>query len=202
MSIDDAGPTARRRAEQAAPIEVLRAPDVRTIGVTIMLPEPFRSTLQTLRASYGDPAADTIAPHVTLVPPTDVSTAELDAFVDYIEEVADRHDPFAIKLAGTGSFLPVSPVVFVRLDTGGSQCAALEADLRSGPVTRHLEFDYHPHVTVAHHVSPEALRRAADELAGFSGELVVEEIHLDELAGDERWQPVRIFPLGCGRRGG
>ncbi len=182
--------------QSARAILVESPPTVRTIGITIPLPEPYRSTLQAHRASYGDPAADTIPPHVTLMPPTEVLSSDLADLIEHAAAVASRHTPFVIELAGTDTFRPISPVVFVRLVAGHEACGALEADLRSGPIRRDLEFAYHPHVTVAHHVATASLDRAAAELAGFAGSFLVASFELDELGPDEAWQPVRTFRIG------
>ena len=68
-------------------------------------------------------------------------------------------------LSGTGTFRPVSPVVFVQVSRGIAHCEALERAVRSGPVERTLDFPYHPHVTVAHHLDEAALDRAFESLA-------------------------------------
>ncbi len=66
----------------------------------------------------------------------------------------------------------------------------------AGRWSRALDFHYHPHVTVAHHVPDEALDRAFAELADFECTFVVEEFHLYEHGADGVWRPVRSFALG------
>ncbi len=39
-----------------------------TIGVAIAVPEPWAGELQRYRASFGDPLAEAIPTHITLVP--------------------------------------------------------------------------------------------------------------------------------------
>ncbi len=68
-----------------------------------------------------------------------------------------------------------------------------------GPLDVDLDYPYHPHVTVAHHLDDELLDRAFDELADFECQFDVDEFHLyehDEAAG---WQPTHDFPLGRAR---
>ena len=76
-----------------------------------------------------------------------------------------------------------------------SNCEALEVSLRSGPVSRDLDFYYHPHVTVAHNVSDESLDRAFIELADYSVTFEVGAFHLYELGADGVWRPVDEFTL-------
>lgn len=167
-----------------------------TIGVSIAIPSPHAEMLQAKRASFGDPLADSIPTHVTLLPPTEVDDDELTEAVEHLEEVAAEKTSFRMVLRGTGSFRPISPVVFVQVSGGLADCELLEKAVRRGPLERSLEFYYHPHVTVAHHVPEEALDRAFTELADFECEFVVGEFHLYEHGTDGVWRPVRSFSLG------
>ena len=81
--------------------------------------------------------------------------------------MAEAGSAFEVHLRGTGTFRPVSPVVFVSLVQGISQTEQLAAAVRSGPLDVDVEFPFHPHVTVAHHLTDEQMDRAFDELAEF-----------------------------------
>ena len=168
----------------------------RTIGVSIPVPEPYGSLLQRCRAGFGDPAAHAIPSHVTLLPPTDVTSAVLPPLVRHLAAVARAGRAFPLRLAGTGTFRPRSPVVFVTLVEGGPECAELQEAVRSGPVPRPLDFPYHPHVTVAHGIPAEALDRAQRELADFAADWTVTGFSLYERGADEVWHPLREFPFG------
>jgi 2'-5' RNA ligase len=170
----------------------------RSIGVAIGLPEPFNTELQSWRERLGDPNAQRIPPHVTLLPPTEVAASSLDAIEEHLRQVAMTEQGFTIKLRGSATFLPVSPVVFVPLVLGISECERLEAKVRSGPLGRELRFPYHPHVTVAHDLPPEALDKAFDALAAYDGEFHVHGFSLFEQDGDGTWRPLRDFVFGGG----
>ena len=58
-----------------------------------------------------------------------------------------------------------------------------------------LEYPYHPHVTVAHHLDDARLDQAFAELAGFECEFEVDEFHLYVHDSEQGWQPTRDFPL-------
>ena len=75
--------------------------------------------------------------------------------------------PFRIHLRGTGTFRPVSPVVFVTLAEGISAVRAARRRRTPGPLAVDLAFPYHPHVTIAHHLDDPTLDRAFEELADF-----------------------------------
>lgn len=169
-----------------------------TIGVSIAIPPPHGEFLQERRAAFGDMSAWQIPAHITLLPPTEVSDGSYAAFREHCAKVAGAHAAFEVVLRGTGTFRPVSDVVFIQVARGVSACEGLEADLRSGPVSRDLEFNYHPHVTVAHNVSTEALDRAFNELADYAVTFQATSYHLYELGRDGVWRSVHGFELSGG----
>ena len=165
-------------------------------GVSVAIPDPWGTELQRHRAEVGDPLAHAIPPHVTLLPPTVIPPGELRPFMRDLRTVASAHEPFTMALRGTGTFRPVSPVVFVQVARGIPECERLEQAVRSGPVTRALEFPYHPHVTIAHAIDTPGLDRAFDELVGFEAVFRVDRFHLYEHGEDEVWRPMKEFTLG------
>jgi 2'-5' RNA ligase len=167
---------------------------VPTIGVAVAIPEPWASRLQDYRTSIGDVTAEKIPTHITLVPPTEVG--HLAPVEEHLAERAVRHGAFRIHLRGTGTFRPVSPVVFVNVVEGISQCEQLAFDCRSGPLASELQFPYHPHVTIAHHLSDERMDQAFEELAGLECRFDVAEFHLYLHDADTGWQPDTSFALG------
>ena len=104
--------------------------------------------------------------------------------------------PFCVHLRGTGTFRPLSPVVFVSLVEGISQCEQLADVVRRGPLATELAFPYHPHVTVAHHLPDDQLDLAFEGLAAFECEFDVADFHLYVHDSELGWQPTRSFPLG------
>ena len=165
-----------------------------TIGVAIAVPEPYASELQTHRAMFGDPLALAIPSHVTLVPPTEV-VDDLDRVLDHLALVAERHQAFGLRLRGTATFRPVSPVVFVAVTEGISACEMLAHDVRQGPLGQKLEFPYHPHVTVAHHLDEAALDEAYDALADYACAFDVDAFSLYVHGDDGVWRPEATFAL-------
>lgn len=168
---------------------------VRTIGVAVAIPEPWASQLQDYRARLGDATASMIPTHITLVPPTEVAEELVDAIEEHLDAVATTVDAFAVHLRGTGTFRPVSPVVFVAVVEGISSCEQLASAVRRGPLGVELSFPYHPHVTVAHDLSEEALDRAFEELADFECTFEVDDFHLYVHDEQEGWRPTRDFAL-------
>jgi len=169
---------------------------IRTIGVAITVPEPYGGSLQRVREGYGDELAASIPTHITLLPPTEVDAGDMDDIEKHLRTIAESLPSFEIRLRGTGSFRPVSPVVFVSVVVGLGDCERLEALVRTGPLGRELTFPYHPHVTIAHDIPADDLQWAFDEMAGYDVRFEVWGFSLYELGRDGVWRPQRDFPLG------
>lgn len=167
-----------------------------TIGVSIALPEPWGRQLQHYRLSLGDDSARQIPSHITLVPPTSIPDDSYADIADHLRAVAADHAPFEVHLRGTGTFRPVSPVVFIALARGISECELLAADLRAGPLSQETEFPYHPHVTIAHHVDETTMERAFIDMAGFDCTFEVPSLWLYTFDASLGWVKSAEFRLG------
>jgi 2'-5' RNA ligase len=168
------------------------------IGVAVGVPEPWGSQLDQARKEAGDPLAALIPSHVTLLGPTDIDPAALPAIEAHLASVAACRSPFPVRLRGTGTFRPVTEVVFVAVAAGISEFELLADAVRDGPLERELHFPYHPHVTVAHDIPTPALDAVFDRLADFSAAFEVDRFTLYVHGDDGHWRPVRDFPLARG----
>lgn len=167
-----------------------------TVGVALPVPDPWGACLCQARLSYGEDRARHIPTHVTLLPPTRLEAQEVDRLRGHLRQVARTHRPFEVVLRGTGTFRPVSQVVYVQVAQGVAPCEQLEQSVRQGPVASPLAFPYHPHVTVAHDLPQERLDRAFTELAGFCCRFTATELRMYLHTGDQAWRSVATYPLG------
>lgn len=165
------------------------------LGVTIAIPEPFGVELARAREAAGDPLAGVVPPHVTLLPPTQVSEDRFDDVHAMLEQITATHPEFTLGLNGTGTFLPISPVVFVALEQGWEECHHLHADLNTGILGRERDFPYHPHVTIAQNIEVGHLERAHERMADFNARFTVTSIELFEHAGG-LWNELKSYRLG------
>ncbi|MFI5496438.1 2'-5' RNA ligase family protein [Actinoplanes sp. NPDC051859] len=171
------------------------------IGVAIDIPAPWGPELTRRRAEAGDPQAAYTPAHVTLLGPTEIPTAALPAVERHLAKVAAAQEPFVVHLRGTGTFRPITEVVFVTLAAGISECELLAAAIvEAEAVHRDSRFPYHPHVTVAQDVDPAALDAVFDDLAEFEARFDVPAFtlfsHDLSAAGDGPWQRRRDYSLG------
>ena len=165
------------------------------IGVAVQVPEPHASVLVGWRRRIGDPEAEKIPPHITLLPPTDFEPDQLELVEKHLTEAAATVAPFTMRLAGTGTFRPVSQVVFVQVSAGISQCEMLERAVRRPPIERPVDFPYHPHVTVGHHIADPQLDEAFDGLRDFVAQFRVDSFRMYTQDPDGSWRSYRVFPL-------
>ena len=185
------------------------APDAHqcVIGVAIALPSHYAAQVRAVREAAGDPLAEVVPPHITLLPPTAVDVGSLEEVMRHLRNVATGTQPFDVHLDEVGTFLPVSPVVYLSLRSGAKECDSLQARVRDrrGPLARSLSFPFHPHVTLAHEVADEGLDVAARQGAGLVMDFTVTKLHLyrhltrsgcDEYPGSGGWEVVAAFAFG------
>ncbi|HEY5248079.1 MAG TPA: 2'-5' RNA ligase family protein [Dermatophilaceae bacterium] len=168
------------------------------ISVSVAVPAPFATELQRLRASFGDPSARTIPTHVTLLSPTEIADEDGPQIHEHLRRVARAQKPFTMLLRSTGTFRPVSPVVFVQVAGGISACERIEQAIRTGPLKRDVAFYYHPHVTIAHNVDESAMDRAFNELASYECSFEVSAFNLFAHGDDLVWHSVSTFDFNTG----
>jgi 2'-5' RNA ligase len=185
------GQAEQRSTTVAGPV----VPGLVRVGVAIGIPQPWGGQLDAARRRAGDPQAELIPSHVTLLGPTDVPEGAQPEIEEHLAEVARGHRSFPMQLRGTGTFRPVTEVVFVAIAAGISNCELLAAAVRSGPLERVLAYPYHPHVTVAHDLTPAALDSAFEEMSGYSARFTVDHFTSYVHGADGRWRPVRDYPL-------
>lgn len=162
------------------------AGDIMCVGVILGFPPDIARELQEWRASFGDPMAEVVPAHITLI--TTTPTQDWEATREHVRGVAKTQQPFNITISGTGSFRPVSPVVFVNVEEGFEECVQLHQKLQSGPLERMLPFPYHPHVTVAHDVAQKNLDEAETVLRDYRATFPVVSMGLYEHDTNGIWQ--------------
>ena len=190
------------------------APDAHqcVIGVAIALPSHYAAQVRAVREAAGDPLAEVVPPHITLLPPTAVDLDSLDEVMRHLRDVAAGTSPFEVRLDEVGTFRPVSPVVYLGLRSGAEECDRLQVRVRDrrGPLARSLSFPFHPHVTLAHEVAEDGLDIAARKGADLTMDFTVTELHLYRhrsrpaahhsgsgfSASEEGWDVVASFAFG------
>lgn len=183
------------RVDSPGPAGAPGTPTSLVVGVALPVPEPWGRYLQQMRVAYGEGRAEHIPTHITLMPPTPVDPEQLTPLRRHLADVASARGPFEVLLRGTGTFRPVSDVVYIQVAQGVSSCERLEREVRDGPVSRALDFPYHPHVTLAHDRPAAVLDRAFADLEAFTCTFTASAFRLYLHSGDEVWRQVEDYPL-------
>ena len=165
----------------------------RTLGLSIHVPSPFGEVVDAARSGY-EPGHHRMPAHITLIAPFDADADIVEDVIEHCRGVAARHVPFTVVLAGTATFAPISPVVYLPVVEGASACAALAADLATGPLAFPARFPYHPHVTIAHTDDRDVLERALADFADTHASFVAGAIRVSEHV-DAVWIPLVELPL-------
>ncbi len=170
-----------------------RAHDEEWLGIVVAVPEPWVSQIAQARITLGDKIGQKVPPHITLMPPIAVPKQEKEAVVEHLRAVAARHRPFKITISGSGSFLPVSPVVYLEVAEGGTECTNLARDLMGGPLQYTPRFPYHPHITLAQNVSQESLEHGLKVAEKFHASWVAPGFRLDRVSSDGSYMSAALF---------
>ena len=184
----------------------------RRLAVALLLPQPWATEVDGLRRASGDLQMARVAPHVTLVPPTNVREDDLPAVLGSLRAAACVPAPLDLVIGPTATFLPEAPVLYLRV-TGPAvddgRLAHVRDVLRAGPFDRPAQWPFVPHVTLAQDQPSERLTAGAGALSGYVVELEVDRIHLLEERpgpdGGRRWVPfadARFEPRVVVGRGG
>ena len=169
--------------------------DPLVVGVAISVPPPWGEQLAQVRTRFTDSTASAVTPHITVLAPTPVPAWQLDSVQAHLARVAQDCPAFDVRLRGTATFRPVSPVVFLSVVEGISECERLERLVRSGVLLRRRPFPFHPHVTVAHDVSDELLDEAYVSLDDFSARFRAESFTLSSQDESGCWTVLADYPL-------
>mgnify|MGYP002735275269 CR=1 FL=1 len=163
------------------------------LGVVIAVPEPWISTITEMRLALGDPLAEKVPAHITLMPPIAVPAGRRADVLRHLRNVTKAQSPFKLSLRGSGTFMPVSPVVYLNVNKGASHCKQLAEDIRSGPLDYKQRFPYHPHVTLAQGLAEAQLKRGLAMGADMEASWRVPGIRLDRVAEDGSYVSTAIF---------
>jgi len=169
------------------------------IGVVLLVPQPLATELDGLRRALGAAERERVAPHLTLVAPTNLRDKELVGALDTVRRAAAGASPLRLDLGPATSFEPVTPTV--HLGVGGEDLDALlrlQMAVTMPPLDRPEVHPYVPHVTLAQELVPQARRSAAlDALAGWCEEVTFDRIHVLRQTPDQRWLPIADAGLGA-----
>jgi 2'-5' RNA ligase len=174
----------------------------RRLFVAVVVDGDAGATIDALRLALRSPELDRIAPHVTLVAPTNVAEAELDDVLAGVRGVAHRSRPFSIEVGPVATFPRDRPVLYAAVTDPDGGLETISSALRAEalrPAARDDRFSFVPHVTLHNRTDPGVAIGATAAFSGFRIDVVVEALTVLERAatgGDGRWVPIAEYRLG------
>jgi len=173
----------------------------RRILIAIELRGTLSAEIDGLRRALGSDDVGRIAPHITLVAPTNVSSARFEDVLARFRGVVERARPFTVDIGPAGTFSPTSTVVYLTVvdpqDVVGTLRASLVSHVLPPPSGRE-ERPFVPHVSLHRRLGLDGVTSAIATLAHFSGRFTVDQVHVLEQLDHERrpWVTVSSATLG------
>jgi 2'-5' RNA ligase len=165
------------------------------VGVVIKVPEPWGEDLTQWRIGFGDPHAEKILAHITLLPPLRMSREKFQNFPTRLESELGGLRAFEMSLGPIGSFRPVSPVVYLEAHAEGSTLQTVHQAVWHAadcPPQRH---PFVPHCTVAMDVPDSVLDAASSALENYAARWTVPEIAILTRDAQGFWSPGPQIPF-------
>jgi 2'-5' RNA ligase/GNAT superfamily N-acetyltransferase len=169
----------------------------------VLVPRPVADEIDGLRRACGDGTRERVSPHLTLVPPVNVSENRVGEALQVLRHAAGAVHPFDLDLGPVASFAPDSPTLYLSV---GGPADALETlhRLRDAvfrtPLHRSLTWPFVPHVTVADEMDGQRMDAAIAVLADFRVRVRCEAVHLlieHRDAQGTKWTPFADYRLGA-----
>src|SRR5689334_12601062 len=121
----------------------------RKLGVALLIPRNLAPEIDGLRRALGTPDRNQVAPHITLVLPTNVRVEEVDDAIALVRDAAAAESPLDVVIGPLETFYPVTPVLYLRVSGPGLDAITRLRDaLDSGPLAQELVHPFVPHVTL------------------------------------------------------
>ena len=124
--------------------------------------DPAGEFVENLRRELH-PDLPQIAAHLTVLPPRPLRGSETSA-LEVLERICGQEEPFDVTLGAVETFIPVTPTVFIRIDSAAPRMSALHQKLNTEVLQFQEEWPYIPHLTIAK-MSAEQPAQSAFETA-------------------------------------
>ena len=104
-----------------------------------------------------------LAAHLTILPPRPLHGSE-DTALQVLERICGNEEPFEVTLGDVETFIPVTPTVYIRVDSGAPRMSELHSKLSTEALAFKEEWPYIPHLTIVK-MSAEAPAQTAFQMA-------------------------------------
>jgi 2'-5' RNA ligase len=171
---------------------------INSFSLVAYVPEPLAGFIDRLRQEIQPGCKG--RSHLTFLPPRPVDIP-LDQIRNQLEAGLRNQSAFRVGLGEVRVF-PVSEAVHLSVGAGWVEAKRIHEILHRGDLCCKEQFDYHPHVTLAHDLDP-ANAAAVAELAkrrwrDYSGvrDFLVDHVTLVQNTTENEWTNLGEFSLG------
>ena len=144
-----------------------------------------------------------MAAHLSILPPRPLRGSE-SAAVQVLERICGEEEPFEVSLGPVETFIPVTPTVFIRVETAAGHMSDLHRKLNTAELQFKEEWPYIPHLTIVK-MGAESPAQAAFETARqrwqhYSGSrrILLERLTFVREASPNCW--LDLAPVELGQR--
>ncbi len=143
-----------------------------------------------------------LAAHLTILPPRPLHGSESLA-LQVLERICGEEEPFHVTLGAVETFIPVTPTVFIRVDSAASRMSELHSKLNTEVLQFQEEWPYIPHLTIvkmsAERPAQTAYQMARQRWSDYTGSrrILVERLTFVREDAQNHW--VDLAPVLLGR---
>ncbi|MGB3411451.1 MAG: GNAT family N-acetyltransferase [Microthrixaceae bacterium] len=157
----------------------------RRVLVALIPQSGLSGKIRAVASLFGQPRRERIPPHVTVVPPINLSEDDLVEARAILRRVASETKPFQLGFSSLASFAPSAATVHLAVADEGGHLAHIRDQIRSGPLSREDPREFSPHITLVTSASDEQIQAA----------LMVSQAHTGAAGPLGTWDVDRIFML-------
>jgi 2'-5' RNA ligase len=169
------------------------------LGVVVLVSGRTALEIDGLRRACGDAALGRVPPHVTLVPPVNVSVSRLPEALGLLRRAAAQTEPFELTLGPVTSFSPDTPTLYLAVGGADRDLEALQRlrdSVFEAPLHRELAWPFVPHVTIADDATDERIDAVVPALADYRVTVMCRAVHLLQEQRDDagpKWTPIADY---------
>lgn len=161
---------------------------------------PLGEFVENLRRELH-PGLPHLAAHLTLLPPRPLAGSEAAA-LQTLERICGQAEPFEVNLGEVGTFVPVTPTVYIRVEQASARMRELHDLLNTEALAFHEEWPYIPHLTIvkmsAEPEAREAFTTASSLWAQYTGtrRILLERLTFVREDAQNCWSDLAPVQLG------
>ncbi len=147
------------------------------------------------------PAHAHLPAHISILPPRLLRGTEPEA-LDVVERVCREVEPFEVAMGEVGTFVPITPTVFVRVAHGAYRMRELHDKLSVDVLYAQEPWPYMPHLTLfkmdTDQQAQAAMGTAVQRWADYrdTRRILIDQLTFVRNSEPNRWLDIAPIPLG------